>query len=378
MKRQSENNEENEKKEKERERERESDHKERERSKEKKDKERSKEKEKSKERSKEKSKERSKSREKSREKSSKRKSSKEKRKYKSRNSSSSSSYSYSSSSSSSYEDVQPRKRKSKAKAKSKPRRPTKDADDGKYSNIDLAKYHISIPSTALLPDLKSLYKNARANCFWKAVQVFREDKIRYCVGAVKKDKLILDGVCKVNREDRYTVNVRIYQEQDKVNDIWRGSCNCGTITKDKKVCAHQVALLMEAMDHLEVQNGKSKIPMKEELKKTFSIKDTFTKEQKEIFQKHEDKIENLGVQALKDMLKSNEQVTTGNKVFLIERVAECMTIGCIPRCPDCGSGRPQFKEGFYVCPGFMDDTSFRRCQWIGRKLERHEWTGSEV
>lgn len=45
------------------------------------------------------------------------------------------------------------------------------------------------------------------------------------------------------------------------------------------------------------------------------------------------------------MLKFNDQVMTGNKSNLIERIAEGKVLGCIPKCTECGGGRPKWKEG---------------------------------
>ena len=63
------------------------------------------------------------------------------------------------------------------------------------------------------------------------------------------------------------------------------------------------------------------------------------------------------------MLKYNNQPCTGTKYEMIERVAEGIAMGAIPKCKNCIGGRPKFDKntGKYRCPGFMDDTQFKHC-----------------
>ena len=55
---------------------------------------------------------------------------------------------------------------------------------------------------------------------------------------------------------------------------------------------------------------------------------------------------------------------TGNKDFLLEKIADGKIFGQIPRCPICFGGRPKFdfKMSCYYCPGYRDDDDFVRCQ----------------
>lgn len=59
---------------------------------------------------------------------------------------------------------------------------------------------------------------------------------------------------------------------------------------------------------------------------------------------------------LRSMLRLNKQRTTGRKVDLVDRVADCMVFGCLPKCPSCGFGYIRFSEEkqLFVCPGGFD------------------------
>ena len=71
----------------------------------------------------------------------------------------------------------------------------------------------------------------------------------------------------------------------------------------------------------------------------------------------------LTADALKQLLRRNDMITSGNKAELIERVAHGAALGAIPRCGECGGGRLRFnlKRGTYWCPGFYDDDEFTPC-----------------
>lgn len=68
-------------------------------------------------------------------------------------------------------------------------------------------------------------------------------------------------------------------------------------------------------------------------------------------------------QELKDTLRKNLQSMSGNKDELVEKVADGIVLGRIPRCPKCFGGRPKFdfKKGTYYCSGYRDDEDFKNC-----------------
>ncbi|KAJ3205926.1 hypothetical protein HDU82_004876 [Entophlyctis luteolus] len=82
------------------------------------------------------------------------------------------------------------------------------------------------------------------------------------------------------------------------------------------------------------------------------------------------------VAKLKEMLKRNDQVCSGNKSELQERIFECIRSGCFPKCPKCATGRLRIstkknRGGSLECPGYVDeDGSFKHCGfWEGSQSE---------
>jgi len=62
----------------------------------------------------------------------------------------------------------------------------------------------------------------------------------------------------------------------------------------------------------------------------------------------------------------NDQICTGTKAELLERIGDCVKNGCLPRCPKCFLGRLKTKdENKFYCPGAYDDDSYQPCHWKG-------------
>ena len=85
----------------------------------------------------------------------------------------------------------------------------------------------------------------------------------------------------------------------------------------------------------------------------------------------------LTVADLKERLKKNDQKCSGSKAELIDRVADGMVRGRIPRCPKCGAGRLRYdsENSLYRCPGYMDDTDFVFCRFKANadEVKRDKW-----
>ncbi|KAJ3393368.1 hypothetical protein HDU80_010720 [Chytriomyces hyalinus] len=103
-----------------------------------------------------------------------------------------------------------------------------------------------------------------------------------------------------------------------------------------------------------------------------------------------DRLQSMSAQQLKDALRRNDQIVSGNKDVLQERIRECMSHGCLPKCPKCHGGRLRKSEkahrnGALECPGFMDDEGvFNPCGfWEGAdkyqdlKVDRPPWIVGE-
>mmetsp|Transcript_32036 Transcript_32036/g.75111 ORF Transcript_32036/g.75111 Transcript_32036/m.75111 type:complete len:245 (-) Transcript_32036:110-844(-) len=86
-----------------------------------------------------------------------------------------------------------------------------------------------------------------------------------------------------------------------------------------------------------------------------------------------EEMQKLSVDKLKALLKANDMNITGNKPQLVSRAADGKAFGALPRCPECVGGRIRFEGGEYSCPGFMDDTDFKKCFYRSDTVERVAW-----
>ena len=104
----------------------------------------------------------------------------------------------------------------------------------------------------------------------------------------------------------------------------------------------------------------------------------YTDSEYETYNKAKDDLPKKTIAALKDLLLTNRQRRTGNKAELIERIADCKTLGAIPKCPKCGGGWPRYcnKTAKYSCEGYHDDDKWRWCKgkWEGAtSIVREKW-----
>jgi hypothetical protein len=89
----------------------------------------------------------------------------------------------------------------------------------------------------------------------------------------------------------------------------------------------------------------------------------------------------MSVAAIKDQLRLNGQLLKGNKAEVVERAADAKVFGSLPRCPECGGGRLKVKyvtkahggQGFFTCPGFYDDDTFKFCHFTATFVDRIPW-----
>lgn len=85
---------------------------------------------------------------------------------------------------------------------------------------------------------------------------------------------------------------------------------------------------------------------------------------------------------IKEVLKRNNQSMTGKKEILLGKVATGMTFGQIPRCINCGGGRPKFDhlEGEFICTGYHDDDEWVSCSEITKfdKLNLVDWDMTSI
>ena len=89
---------------------------------------------------------------------------------------------------------------------------------------------------------------------------------------------------------------------------------------------------------------------------------------------YEDK---FNLKELKELLKLNDQSSSGNKPELVERVADGQILGKISRCIVCFGGKPRFnyQNGEYVCAGYRNDDEYVFCNKVFEfyGLPREPW-----
>ena len=79
---------------------------------------------------------------------------------------------------------------------------------------------------------------------------------------------------------------------------------------------------------------------------------------------------------LKAMLRKNDQLVTGTRPELVERVVDRVTHGNLPRCPQCFLGRLRLnRDGSMTCPGGYDDDEYKECGFTAPAgaVERPAW-----
>jgi len=84
-------------------------------------------------------------------------------------------------------------------------------------------------------------------------------------------------------------------------------------------------------------------------------------------------LNSLSIPDLKARLKLNQQLLSGTKKELYDRVVDCAVNGSFPKCPQCGGGRLKASGSGYKCPGYMEDTTFIHCDYYSTAISRPPW-----
>jgi len=113
---------------------------------------------------------------------------------------------------------------------------------------------------------------------------------------------------------------------------------------------------------------------------------THTKQKKKKYKEKCESLDSIRVEELKEKLRKNSQKLSGTKQELIERVADCINYGCMPKCTECGGGRLRViyangknyghnGKGRYYCPGYHDGDEYKMCLWTGdeTQIQRTPW-----
>eukprot|EP01126_Amoeba_proteus_P054039 TRINITY_DN6617_c0_g5_i1.p1 TRINITY_DN6617_c0_g5~~TRINITY_DN6617_c0_g5_i1.p1 ORF type:complete len:329 (+),score=93.12 TRINITY_DN6617_c0_g5_i1:82-987(+) len=208
--------------------------------------------------------------------------------------------------------------------------------------------------------------------FWKGFEYFNSSKCSIEKEETQKGKFLISGTCKGSTKTPYSVSITLPQTGDKVG-TWKGECNCDNSKNKKKVCSHQVALLVELHNQHRIKVGEDSI---KNVKKSKSF--PTTKAEEMAIRKAKKALEHLKVDQLKSLLRANNMGVTGNKLELQGRIAEAKVLGSVGKCTECGGGRPSWDaHGFWVCKGYLDDVDWQDCHFISRTVQRVPWVKGE-
>jgi len=103
--------------------------------------------------------------------------------------------------------------------------------------------------------------------------------------------------------------------------------------------------------------------------------DSLNEEQQEKLDAYKEILDKKNVVQLKEILKMNDQIQSGKKSELINRVAEGKILGAIPRCPTCSDAFLSFNPatGIYACKGSYSDGAVKKCSFKSSDVVRRPW-----
>jgi len=192
------------------------------------------------------------------------------------------------------------------------------------------------------------------NNFLKAIEYYEDGKISGMVDEGKQ----LKATCAGRGPENYTLSISFS------GDDYSCSCTCPVGTDKAGHCKHIAALLLNFQEYI---TGETKTRGKRSAADDKKIRDKISE------------LAPYTLPILKQMLKANDQSTTGTKAVLLERVAEGTLFGKLPRCEKCGGGRLKIKEGIgYYCPGYMEDDQMIDCDFFATEVKRTPWANAEI
>lgn len=103
----------------------------------------------------------------------------------------------------------------------------------------------------------------------------------------------------------------------------------------------------------------------------------YTPDQYVKFKQLEKELDEKKLPDLKEMCRKNLMKLSGVKSDLIERISDAKILGVIPKCPECGGGRPKLdvKTKTYHCSGYLEDVKFINChkKFAYSEISRVTW-----
>mmetsp|Transcript_8236 Transcript_8236/g.18818 ORF Transcript_8236/g.18818 Transcript_8236/m.18818 type:complete len:277 (-) Transcript_8236:197-1027(-) len=160
------------------------------------------------------------------------------------------------------------------------------------------------------------------------------------------------------------------RDQKKVTDLWKailGNGGTGASTKRKAASSLSSSTAKKA----KTQESAAKIT------KLTSVQGVLTPKQFQGVQKLEQELAGKTAVQLQAELALNNQVRTGKKEELAQRVAEGRLLGALPACPRCEKGQIHWSRvgGWFSCPGHFDSDAKvqKRCNFRSQELKRGKW-----
>jgi len=199
-----------------------------------------------------------------------------------------------------------------------------------------------------------IIKKLGMNNFLKAVEYYEDSKIF----DLTEEGKVLKAKCKGRSSENYVIEVKFD------GDDFVSTCSCPVGVDKGGLCKHVTALLLTFQEYI---TGDRKIRGKrsEDVDKKIKAKIN--------------EYRSYTLPDIKKLLKTNDLSTTGIKSVLLERLADALLFGPLPRCEKCGGGRIRIKEGIgYYCPGYMDDDQWTECDFFATEIKRSEWINSEI
>jgi len=258
-----------------------------------------------------------------------------------------------------------RKKKPAAKKAKKTPTPKKVSTKTTVATDTITKSPIALPNFSEEDVLKIVGKGS----FMKGQEIYDKNYISELVYVKEADPVQLTCVCKATSGSPYNLKLTFKNDFKKktdddtdANTLYDGACTCPVGTEGK--CKHSVALLFAL---LESEGNSEKKP------------DRFARsaEDESAIKSKINEISHNSVATLKDLLKMNDQSAGKNKQELLEKVADGMLFGALPRCPKCAGGRLRVLGNMYTCPGFMEDDTFQDCDYVSMDIKRIPWKTSK-
>jgi len=258
-----------------------------------------------------------------------------------------------------------RKKKPAAKRAKKTPTPKKVSTKTTVATDTITKSPIALPNFSEEDVLKIVGKGS----FMKGQEIYDKNYISELVYVKEADPVQLTCVCKATSGSPYNLKLTFKNDFKKktdddtdANTLYDGACTCPVGTEGK--CKHSVALLFAL---LESEGNSEKKP------------DRFARsaEDESAIKSKINEISHNSVATLKDLLKMNDQSAGKNKQELLEKVADGMLFGALPRCPKCAGGRLRVLGNMYTCPGFMEDDTFQDCDYVSMDIKRIPWKTSK-